>query len=137
MFFPTEAQTQIIRLGRIVPPPPSGSSAVPTQVQPAIFVADAGRAGLATNNIRQATQPAIVRNNETNTGSPNPQTAVGSAGTAGLEGASAAPQPVAVKSAITAPLGIKPTVGPARTPRWVKSVLYIATGVAVGAVLFR
>jgi hypothetical protein len=131
---------QIFSLGRIVPPPPAGTATTPTQTRTQLFIAGAGQAGLDLNAVRTATQNPAQRTLTANTGSPNPTATVGAAGTPGLPGAPVSNNlvPLAVANQVTNQPGTTaPVQGPARKPRWVKPALYIAAGVALGAILFR
>jgi hypothetical protein len=125
--------------GRIVAPPAPGSDSSPTYFDPQMFVMNAGSAGIASNLADRNAAIALQRNNESNTSSPNPQTAVGSAGTAGLPGQTASDRLItlAPRTAITGPGGtsVTPTIG--RTPTWMRPALLIAAGFAVGWLVFK
>jgi hypothetical protein len=136
---PTVNQISHVNLGRIVPPPASGSDVSPTYFPPRLFILNAGAAGIAANVADKSSQVALQRNQTANTGSPNPTSITGSAGTAGLDG-----QMVAMKlktflpkTAITGPGGapVAPTVG--RKPKWLRPTLYVTAGLALGWLVFR
>lgn len=126
-------------LGRIVPAPGAGSDTSPTYTPPRLYIVNAGATGLAANQATRAGAIALTRSNETNTGSPNPQTAVGSAGTAGLTGApvSKTLQIIQPTSTITGANGqsVSPLV--VRRPKWLKPALLVGAGFVVGWMVFK
>jgi hypothetical protein len=128
-----------VNLGRIVPPPNAGSDPSATYFPPRLYIVGAGAAGLAANAADKAAQIGVPRQQQSNTGSPNPTSNVGAAGTAGLPGTATSNllQIIQPTSAITGPSGAKvqPTIG--RTPKWVKPALFAMGGFIVAAVIFR
>lgn len=128
-----------INLGRIVPPPVGSADTSMTYFAPRMFIAGAGAAGLAANAADKASQVGLARNNQSNTGSPNPTSNVGSAGSAGLDGTAVSNRLRIIRpaNAITGPSGapVAPTI--TRTPKWVKPALLVLAGIGIGAVIFR
>ena len=135
----TLMQINHLNLGRIVPPPSSGSDTSSTYFPPRLFIVGAGAVGLAANAADKASQVALQRNKTANTGSPNPTSIVGSAGTPGLPGAAIAAKLKATPTslAITGPAGapVAPTV--VRKPKWLKPALFVAGGFVIGWLVFR
>lgn len=129
---------------RIVPPPPPGSSANPSYVAPRNFVNGAGRLGLLQNAIEKANEVGLNRNIVSATGSGNSPTPVGSAGTAGLDGAKLNDKlrQFATTSAITGPSGqTAPAGAPGNSaspwPKWTKPAALVVGGIFVGWLVFR
>lgn len=136
---PIVNQVNHVNLGRIVPPPNSGSDTSPTYFPPRLYIVGAGAAGLAANQADRTSQVALQRNQTANTGSPNPTSITGSAGTAGLDGQKVAAtlKTFLPKRAITGPGGapVSPTVQ--RKPKWLKPAMYVGAGLLVGWLVFR
>jgi hypothetical protein len=136
---PSVNQISHVNLGRIVPPPASGSDVSSTYFPPRLYIIGAGAAGIAANAADKSSQVALQRNQTANTGSPNPTSIIGSAGTAGLDGQTVANKLkiVVPKTAITGPNGssVAATVG--RKPKWFKPALYVTAGLALGWLVFR
>lgn len=137
---PTANDLNSINLGRIVPAPNAGTDTSPTYFPPSLYILRAGATGIASNEADRAGAVALARSLQSNTGSPNPTSNVGSAGTAGLDGSLAASrlrilQP---RSAITGPggSGVAP-VAVQKAPKWLKPALYIAAGFGLAALVFR
>lgn len=127
-------------LSRIVAPPVAGTSTSPTQVNPKLFVVDAGARGLNGNFIDKATAVALTRNHEANTGSPNAVSNVGQPGSSGSTGGVTSQSliPVAITSAITGPSGstVNRTIGrPGRPFPTLALICGVALGIGLAVIL--
>lgn len=129
-----------VNLGRIVPPPGAGTDTSPTYFPPRLYILNAGAVGQAANAADLANQVALQRSPQSNTGSPNPTSVPGSAGTAGLPG-SVTSKRLRISMppyAVTGPNGsVAAPVAVQRAPKWLKPALYIAAGIGIGALVFR